>query len=153
MPITVACSECGKTHLFAEDHAGMTVSCGCGGALFVPDRVAETGREGNEKLQDWRLGDSRGIASSRACLTCGGQRVVDGWLELGGEGRPGFALADVKVKLTLVDTPTLPVSPGSQLCLDCGLVWTTADPRAAVEKVRKFGRKELKTQLKLNHNP
>ena len=41
-------------------------------------------------------------------------------------------------------------TPRSVLCVDCGLVWLSTDPKEAARKLGKYGTDELKSRLGLD---
>ncbi len=90
--------------------------------------------------------------SDRKCLQCDSDRVVAGHLTgLASTPITIFSPYEVAPAWLQLDSPA--ITAESLLCVACGLVWLSADPKHVVEKLRKFGTDELKSRLGLEEEP
>ena len=83
------------------------------------------------------------------CFRCHSSRVVRGNV-LGHKGRrPLFKPRESRFFKLSFSTPYLKVEYDSYVCLDCGLFWSITDAPTAREKIRQWGREDLRKNLDL----
>jgi len=83
------------------------------------------------------------------CFRCGSDLVVRGKV-IGHRGyKPRFLPEQSKFFKLALSTPFLKIEYESYVCLDCGLFWSVTDSKAAKDKIKEWGRKELKSRLNL----
>src|SRR5689334_455803 len=84
------------------------------------------------------------------CPRCGGRRIVRGRLGGGERSSARFRPSRIRLFRWLAWVgPWIAVARPSELCIDCGLIWSSVDPGEAVRKIRLWGKEELKRGLGL----
>lgn len=83
------------------------------------------------------------------CPSCHSDRLVPGRFRGAMHTGPAeFVPDEVKVFTLSLTTPYVEIDR-ARLCLDCGHIWTEVDPSDTVEKIRKWGTKDLLSRLGL----
>ena len=84
----------------------------------------------------------------RKCIQCDSDRVVAGQLKgFGSTPTTIFSPNEIAPAWIRLESPA--ITAESLLCVACGLVWLSADPKQVEEKLSKYGTDELKSRLGL----
>ena len=83
------------------------------------------------------------------CLHCDSDRVVTGKLKgFASSTSTIFSADELAPALITLGSPA--ITAKSLLCVACGLVWLSADPKEVEEKLSKYGTAEMKSRVGLD---
>jgi hypothetical protein len=86
------------------------------------------------------------------CPGCHSARVAEGWLSAC-EGPCRFELPQQQEGFWGTFGPRVELNRPSFLCIECGMVWTQVDKRAASEEIARGGNDELLNHLRITVRP
>ena len=87
----------------------------------------------------------------RKCLHCDSDRGLTGKLK-GFASTPSTIFSPDEIAPAWMRLESPAIMAESLLCVACGLVWLSADPKQVEEKLSKYGTDELKSRLGLEED-